>query len=105
MPAACDNMDSRGQTRHRQRPGPRLGAPPAAVRQWAAQLGETGMMKPLVNREEPLKTGLRNYWYPLARAADLTSKPRRALALGEELVLWRDSRGRAHIMRDRCPHR
>ena len=63
------------------------------------------MMKPLVNREEPLKTGLRNYWYPLARAADLASKPRRALALGEELVLWRDSRGRAHIMRDRCPHR
>jgi hypothetical protein len=27
------------------------------------------------------------------------------LALGEELVLWRDSCGRAHIMRDRCPHR
>ena len=63
------------------------------------------MTKPLVNREEPLKTGLRNFWYPLAKGAELTSKPRRALALGEELVLWRDSRGRAHIMRDRCPHR
>jgi phenylpropionate dioxygenase-like ring-hydroxylating dioxygenase large terminal subunit len=63
------------------------------------------MMKPLVNREEPLKNGLRNYWYPLAKAAALTSKPLRVRALGEELVLWRDSRGRAHVMRDRCPHR
>jgi hypothetical protein len=34
------------------------------------------MMKPLVNREEPPKNGLRNYWYPLAKATDLTSKPR-----------------------------
>jgi phenylpropionate dioxygenase-like ring-hydroxylating dioxygenase large terminal subunit len=47
-----------------------------------------------------------NQWYPIA-AAD-TLKPGKPLALrrlGEELVLWRDSNGRAICQTDRCPHK
>jgi phenylpropionate dioxygenase-like ring-hydroxylating dioxygenase large terminal subunit len=58
-----------------------------------------------VNREEPLKLGLRNLWYPLATSAELKDRPLGVRALGEELVLWRDDDGRPHVMVDRCPHR
>jgi len=57
------------------------------------------------NVEEPLRAGLRNLWYPLAQAAQLGAQPLGMRALGEELVLWRDSAGRAHTFVDRCPHR
>jgi phenylpropionate dioxygenase-like ring-hydroxylating dioxygenase large terminal subunit len=58
-----------------------------------------------VNVEAPLAQGLRNFWYPLAQAEQLGTRPLGVRALGEELVLWRDARGRPHAMHDRCPHR
>ncbi|HWP30034.1 MAG TPA: aromatic ring-hydroxylating dioxygenase subunit alpha [Chloroflexota bacterium] len=63
------------------------------------------MAKTLVNAERPLAKGLRNCWYPLARAVDVRSAPVGVKALGEDLVIWRDATGRAHVMSDRCPHR
>jgi phenylpropionate dioxygenase-like ring-hydroxylating dioxygenase large terminal subunit len=63
------------------------------------------MPKTAVNVERPLAAGLRNCWYPLARAEDLRAAPLGIRALGEDLVLWRDAAGTPHAMYDRCPHR
>jgi len=55
---------------------------------------------------EELITGLRNYWYPILISEELTAeKPVGIQRLGENLVLWRDSKGVAHTFQDRCPHR
>lgn len=58
-----------------------------------------------VGVEEGLKTGLRNRWYVLCQATNVTDKPVGVKALGEKLVVWRDANGKAHTMIDFCPHR
>ena len=53
-----------------------------------------------------LRTGLRNYWYPVLTAAQLPADaPVGVTRLGEELVAWRDGDGVAHVFADRCAHR
>ncbi|MDB5971572.1 MAG: Phenylpropionate dioxygenase, large terminal subunit [Hydrocarboniphaga sp.] len=45
-------------------------------------------------------------WHPVAASASLLAgQTLAAQLLGEELVLWRDSRGACHAWQDRCPHR
>ena len=47
-----------------------------------------------------------NDWHPVAASASLPAGHTLAAELlGEELVLWRDSRGVCHAWQDRCPHR
>jgi 5,5'-dehydrodivanillate O-demethylase len=50
---------------------------------------------------------LRRYWYPVATAQELSVQyPTRLIRLlGEDLVLFRDKRGRVGLLEDRCPHR
>src|SRR5712691_3856413 len=48
---------------------------------------------------------LRRYWYPVAVAAEVTSRPRIVRALGEDLVLFRDGNGRPGLLYPRCCHR
>ena len=48
---------------------------------------------------------LRRCWHPVAYAHALTDAPLRVRLLGENLVLWRDSGGTAHALRDLCIHR
>jgi nitrite reductase/ring-hydroxylating ferredoxin subunit len=48
---------------------------------------------------------LRNYWYPLLRSQDLGAQPKAVLRFGDDLVLWRDATGTAHVQADCCPHR
>ena len=55
--------------------------------------------------DDQLRLGLRNYWYPVYRSADLTTGPVGIKRLGEDLVLWRDADGRPHLFSDYCPHR
>ena len=52
-----------------------------------------------------LSLGLRNFWYPVYRSADLGSAPVGIKRLGEDLVLWRDGDGQPHVFRDACAHR
>jgi nitrite reductase/ring-hydroxylating ferredoxin subunit len=55
---------------------------------------------------EDLKRGLRNYWYPvLPSSAAPSDRPIGITRLGEELVVWRDGAGSAHVFVDRCSHR
>ena len=50
---------------------------------------------------------LRRYWHPVAVAQDLSDEnPTRFVRiLGEDLVLFRDKKGRVGLIADRCPHR
>jgi phenylpropionate dioxygenase-like ring-hydroxylating dioxygenase large terminal subunit len=48
---------------------------------------------------------LRRCWHPVAYAGALGEAPLRVRLLGEDLVLWRDSGGVAHALRDLCVHR
>jgi len=50
-------------------------------------------------------TMLRRYWHPIGFAAELGSKPLRRRILGEDVVLFRDDRGRAGVLALRCTHR
>ena len=50
---------------------------------------------------------LRHYWHPVAVAQELTEEnPTKFVRiLGEDLVLFRDKRGRVGLLADRCSHR
>ncbi len=48
---------------------------------------------------------LRRYWHPLGFVKELKTRPVRRRLLGEDLVLFRDDRGRLGILGLRCPHR
>ena len=50
---------------------------------------------------------MRQYWIPAALSSELTADgdPIRLKLLGEQLIAFRDSAGRAGVMDHRCPHR
>jgi 5,5'-dehydrodivanillate O-demethylase len=48
---------------------------------------------------------LRRYWHPVGFAKELKDRPLRRRILGEDLVLFRDDRGRLGLIGQRCPHR
>ncbi|HEY4339397.1 MAG TPA: Rieske 2Fe-2S domain-containing protein, partial [Steroidobacteraceae bacterium] len=48
---------------------------------------------------------LRRYWQPVALADTVHSVPRKVRILGEDLVLFRDRKGRAGLLYPRCMHR
>lgn len=47
----------------------------------------------------------RRFWHPVGLSADLPDLPRRIRILGEDLVLFRDGRGRAGLLELHCSHR
>ena len=56
----------------------------------------------------PMGELMRRYWIPAAfadRVAVADGPPIRVRLLGEDLVLFRDSRGRLGLLEERCPHR
>ena len=48
---------------------------------------------------------LRRYWHPLGFDAELHEKPLRRRILGEDVVLFRDDKGRFGVLGLRCAHR
>ncbi len=48
---------------------------------------------------------LRRYWHPVGFADELKGRPKQRRVLGEDLVLFRDDRGRAGLLALRCSHR
>jgi len=56
----------------------------------------------------PMGNLMRQYWLPALLASELPEpdcRPVRVLLLGERLVAFRDSRGRAGLLANQCPHR
>ena len=48
---------------------------------------------------------LRDFWYPVAYAAEVSPGPRAVRLFGEQLVVWRDQSGSLAAAVDECPHR
>jgi phenylpropionate dioxygenase-like ring-hydroxylating dioxygenase large terminal subunit len=48
---------------------------------------------------------LRACWHPVGYVATFAGGPCRVRLLGEDIVIWRDSAGVAHALRDLCVHR
>src|SRR5258708_5160011 len=48
---------------------------------------------------------MRRYWHPVAASAAMTATPRKLRVLGEDLILFRDRKGRAGLLYPRCMHR
>src|SRR5438552_5667281 len=55
--------------------------------------------------ESELALRLREYWYIAAESRALRASPIHRAILGEHVVLFRDERGNAAALRDRCAHR
>ena len=75
--------------------GTAYGRPAPAVRRELVEVGAGTPMGEL----------LRRYWHPVALAADARRVPRKVRALGEDLILFRDGKGRAGLVYPRCAHR
>jgi len=59
-----------------------------------------------VGRGTPMGELMRRYWQPVAAAAQLDEHPTLPVRLmGEDLVLYRDGRGRHGLLDRHCPHR
>jgi phenylpropionate dioxygenase-like ring-hydroxylating dioxygenase large terminal subunit len=61
----------------------------------------TGMRRPVGG----LARGLPNHWFPILGSSELGTTPKKLKRFGEDLVLWRDAKGKVHLFQDRCPHR
>lgn len=48
---------------------------------------------------------LRRYWQPVGVSSEVSTRPARVRILGEDLVLFRDKKGRAGLLYERCMHR
>jgi nitrite reductase/ring-hydroxylating ferredoxin subunit len=48
---------------------------------------------------------LRRYWQPVAASAKVTERPQMVRLLGEDLILFRDKKGRPGLLYPRCMHR
>src|SRR5438477_7854303 len=60
-----------------------------------------------VGPETPAGDLLRRYWQPVAMVPELSAETptKHVRILGEDLVLFRDTRGRVGLLGDHCPHR
>ena len=48
---------------------------------------------------------LRRYWHPVARSNDVGPTPQEVRLLGEDLIVFRDGKGRPGLLYPRCAHR
>ncbi len=48
---------------------------------------------------------MRRYWIPVGLSEELTDLPKLIKVLGEELLLFRDTKGRVGLLGKHCPHR
>lgn len=46
-----------------------------------------------------------NFWYPTCWSKDLTDEPLKTRILGQDLVIFRDTQGKAHCLSNTCTHR
>ncbi len=89
-------------SRGRARPAPEAPRPPVRDRGFPRLLG-AHMISPMLVSQIP---ALRDHWYPVAYADDVTTEPLGVRVFGERHVVWRPSPDAAPVAAvDRCPHR
>jgi phenylpropionate dioxygenase-like ring-hydroxylating dioxygenase large terminal subunit len=80
-------------------PAPALAEPPAAE----AFAARAAPAEP--PSAAPDLQALRACWHPVGFASRFAEEPVRVVLLGEPIVIWRDSAGAPHALRDLCVHR
>lgn len=58
-----------------------------------------------VGRGTPMGELMRRYWHPVGLSSDARDLPRQIRVLGEDLILFRDRKGRPGLVYPRCCHR
>jgi phenylpropionate dioxygenase-like ring-hydroxylating dioxygenase large terminal subunit len=58
-----------------------------------------------VGRGTPMGELLRRYWHPVGLVGDAGTTPKAVRLLGEDVILFRDGKGRAGLVQARCCHR
>ncbi|MGH6990741.1 MAG: Rieske 2Fe-2S domain-containing protein, partial [Stellaceae bacterium] len=53
----------------------------------------------------PMGELMRRYWHPVALSDGATTRPTKVRILGEDLILFRDRKGRPGLVYPRCMHR
>ncbi|MSQ73205.1 MAG: aromatic ring-hydroxylating dioxygenase subunit alpha [Betaproteobacteria bacterium] len=53
----------------------------------------------------PMGELMRRYWHPVGLVADASGTPKQVRVLGEDLILFRDTAGRAGLLHQACAHR
>ncbi|MFY9691071.1 MAG: hypothetical protein WAJ86_14125, partial [Candidatus Acidiferrales bacterium] len=51
-----------------------------------------------VGPDTPCGELMRRYWQPVAASADVTARPQQVRILGEDLIIFRDKRGRPGLV-------
>jgi nitrite reductase/ring-hydroxylating ferredoxin subunit len=54
---------------------------------------------------KPMGELFRRYWQPVATSVQATTRPKKVRVLGEDLILFRDRKGRPGLLYPRCMHR
>jgi phenylpropionate dioxygenase-like ring-hydroxylating dioxygenase large terminal subunit len=54
---------------------------------------------------KPMGEVFRRYWQPVATSEQATTRPKKVKVLGEDLILFRDRKGRPGLLYPRCMHR
>ncbi len=70
--------------------------------------GETNELLTRVGAGTPMGELMRRHWIPAILSREIAEPggpPRRVRLLGEDLVAFRDSRGRVGLLEEHCPHR
>jgi nitrite reductase/ring-hydroxylating ferredoxin subunit len=75
--------------------GSAYGRPPQHIDEELARVGPA----------TPCGELFRRYWHPIAEADKVTARPQNVRILGEDLVLFRDKKGRPGLLYPRCMHR
>jgi phenylpropionate dioxygenase-like ring-hydroxylating dioxygenase large terminal subunit len=79
--------------------------PPAYNGYYRKQTAEPDLSLLEVGRGTPGGEYQRRFWHPICYVAELSDVPLRARALGEDLVVFRDLKGRVGCLHLRCCHR
>jgi phenylpropionate dioxygenase-like ring-hydroxylating dioxygenase large terminal subunit len=58
-----------------------------------------------VSQGTPCGEFMRRYWHPVAVSSNVTATPQTVRILGEDLIIFRDGKGRPGLLTPRCAHR
>jgi hypothetical protein len=57
------------------------------------------------NSKTPCGEYLRRYWHPVALTSEISEIPKEIRILGEDLVIFKSSKGKIGLVHKACPHR
>lgn len=77
----------------------------AQGRAYGREPGKPEELLKQVGQGTPMGEYLRRFWHPVALSSQATTTPRKVRILGEDLILFRDGKGRPGLLYPHCMHR